>query len=40
MWNRLGASRDFVFQFTMTDPILFIVIGGSVKIRQQEGSDG
>lgn len=40
MWNRLGASQDFVFQFTMTDPILFIVIGGSVKIRQQEGADG
>ena len=31
MWNRLGASQDFVFQFTMTDPILFIVIGGAVK---------
>ena len=40
MWNRLGASRDFVFQFTMTDPILFYVVGGSVKIRQQEGKDG
>lgn len=40
MWNRLGASQDFVFQFTVTDPILFVVIGGSVKVRQQEGIDG
>jgi hypothetical protein len=39
-WDRLGASQDFVFQFTMTDPVLFIVIGGAVKIRQQEGKDG
>lgn len=39
IWNRLGASRDFVFQFTMTDPILFIIIDGSVKIRRQEGMD-
>lgn len=40
IWNRLGASQDFVFQFTMTDPVLFVVIGGAVKIRQQEGKDG
>jgi len=40
MWNRLGAAQDFVFKFTMTDPVLFIVIGGSVKIRQQEGANG
>jgi hypothetical protein len=40
MWNRLGASQDFVFQFTMTDPVLFVVIGGAVKIRQQEGMEG
>ena len=40
IWNRLGASQDFVFQFTMTDPILFIVIGGAIRVRQQEGTDG
>jgi len=40
IWNRLGASQDFVFQFTMTDPIIFVVIGGAVKIRQQDGQDG
>lgn len=40
MWNRLGASQDFVFQFTCTDPIKFTVIGGSVKIREQEGVQG
>jgi len=40
MWNRLGASQDFVFQFTVTDPVLFVITGGSVKIRQQEGTDG
>lgn len=37
MWNRLGAAQDFVFQFTMTDPVKFVVIGGSVKVRHQEG---
>lgn len=40
MWNRLGASQDFVFQFTVTDPIVFIVTGGSVKTRQLEGIEG
>lgn len=40
MWNRLGASQDFVFQWTLTDPVKFVVIGGSVKIRQEEGKDG
>lgn len=40
MWNRLGASQDFVLQFTMTEPTKFVVIGGAVKIRQQEGLDG
>jgi hypothetical protein len=40
IWNRLGSARDFVFQITMTDPILFVVIGGAVKIRQQEGREG
>lgn len=36
-WSRIGASRDFVFQFTMTEPIKFAVVGGAVVVRQQEG---
>ena len=40
MWNRLGASQDFVFQWTLTDPVKFVVVGGAAKIRQQEGQDG
>lgn len=40
MWNRLGASQDFVFQWTLTDPVKFVIVGGSAKIRQQEGQDG
>lgn len=37
MWNRLGASQDFVFQWTVTDPVQFTITGGSVKLRGQEG---
>jgi hypothetical protein len=40
MWNRFGASQDFVFQWTMTDPVKFTIVGGAVKTRQQEGQDG
>ena len=36
MWNRLGAAQDFVFLWTMTEPVKFTVAGGSVSIRQQE----
>lgn len=36
MWNRLGASQDFVFLWTMTEPVKFTVVGGSVRVRQQE----
>jgi hypothetical protein len=25
MWDRLGSARDFVFQFTMTDPVKFVI---------------
>jgi hypothetical protein len=39
-WDRLGASQDFVFQWTMTDPVKFTIVGGSVKIRQEEGRQG
>lgn len=40
MWNRLGASQDFVFQWTMTEPVKFTIVGGSVKVRHQEGVEG
>lgn len=40
IWRRLGSARDFVFQFTMTDPVKFTVLGGSVSVRQQEGVNG
>ena len=40
MWNRFGASQDFVFQWTMTEPVKFTIVGGAVKTRQQEGTDG
>lgn len=36
MWNRLGAAQDFVFLWTMTEPVKFTVVGGSVSVRQQE----
>lgn len=31
VWNRLGQSRDFVLQFTMTDPVKFTLTGGSAS---------
>ena len=40
IWNRLGAARDFVFQWTTTESVKFVVVGGSIKIRGQEGQDG
>ena len=40
IWRRLGAARDFVFQFTMTDPVKFTIINGSMRTRQGEGEDG
>lgn len=39
-WDRLGASQDFVFQWTMTEPVKFTIVGGAVSIRQQEGVKG
>jgi hypothetical protein len=30
-WTMLGAARNFVFKFTMTDPIPFVVLGGNIK---------
>jgi hypothetical protein len=40
IWRRLGSARDFVFQFTLTDPVKFTLIGGAASIRQIEGTDG
>lgn len=32
-WNRRGMARDFVFRFTLTDPVKFIVTGGAAVVR-------
>ena len=40
LWRRLGSARDFVFQFTMTDPVKFTIIRGEATSRQQEGVGG
>ena len=31
IWRRLGAARDFVFEFVMTDPVKFTVIKGAAS---------
>jgi len=31
-WDQLGSARDFVFQFTMTDPVKFIVNLGEATL--------
>ena len=31
IWRRLGAARDFVFEFVMTDPVKFTIIKGAVS---------
>jgi hypothetical protein len=39
IWRRIGQGRDFVFRFTLTDPVPFVVIRGSAMIRPtEEGS--
>lgn len=37
IWRRLGSARDFVFQFTMTDPVKFTIVKGSASTRQTKG---
>jgi hypothetical protein len=37
--RRWGQSRDFVWRFTVTDPVKFVVLGGSAVVAQQEGLD-
>jgi Neuraminidase (sialidase) len=34
IWNRCGSAKDFVFRFTMTDPVDFIVTGGAASLGQ------
>ena len=34
IWRRCGRERDFVFRFTMTDPVPFIITGGSAVLNQ------
>lgn len=36
--RRWGMSRDFVWEFTVTDPVKFVVVGGSVVPLVQEGA--
>jgi hypothetical protein len=31
-WNRIGSARDFVFQFTMTDPVKFVIALGEAVL--------
>ena len=42
-WSRLGASRDFVFRFSVTDPVRFTIVSGSIEVRQgtqrQQGAE-
>lgn len=40
VWRRLGMARDFVFRFTLTDPVKFVITGGSAVVVGQEGSNG
>lgn len=40
VWRRLGMARDFVFRFTVTDPVKFTVVRGSVVLQTAEGKDG
>lgn len=36
VWNRLGQSRDFVAQFTMTDPVKFTLTSGFASSLDEE----
>ena len=39
-WRRLGGATDFVLELTMTDPVKFTVVHGSVTTSQKEGANG
>jgi len=32
IWRRNGRARDFVFQFTMTDPVQFVIAGSALTV--------
>lgn len=34
--RRWGSARDFVFKFRMTDPVKFVVTGGSISVRERK----
>jgi hypothetical protein len=38
IFRRCGSSRNFVFQFTLTDPVKFVIGYGAAKLRQLEGT--
>ena len=40
VFRRLGMGRDYVFRFTMTDPVKFTIIRGSLAMAAAEGKDG
>ncbi len=40
IWRRLGAAEDFVFKFTITDPVQFAIIHAAAVIEQGEGLNG
>lgn len=31
-WDRCGSARDFVFKFTMTDPVKFVITSGEATV--------
>jgi hypothetical protein len=37
IYRRLGTARSFVFEFTMTDPVKFVIGYGAAKLAQLEG---
>ena len=39
-YRRVGFGRDFVFRFTMTDPVKFTIMRGSLAIKPLEGRSG
>ena len=38
IFRRLGSARSFVFQFTMTDPVKFVIGYAAAKLAQLEGT--
>jgi hypothetical protein len=40
VFRRVGSGRDFVFRFTLTDPVKFTILRGSLVVKQAEGRNG